>query len=340
MNFRELVLKKEGFCLERAQEGDFHIGVGVGPDLIATLGIMLTSIARNNTKRGVHMYFLATAIEKKDLDRLQKMVEEHKNICLEILYIDAEAVKRIIGEGMPVATFYRLLLPRVLDPSVKKAVFVDVDALCLGSLDEFEKYSFDGKAFMAVHDTLSGNTIKQHRKDIGIPADSKYFNAGCLYIDIDRWNELELTEKAFQTAYEWQQQGRFLWFFDQDALNIVAHDQWKELPYKFNLMIPVLREKLHGKLPEDTVIIHFAACYKPWSLWTPEGDDFSKYCVELDIYNDYRSKSLWADFKGKPMNTMGKRLFSKWMLMQGNVWLAIKWQWKYLKDKLSSKCNC
>lgn len=40
MNFRELVLKKEGFCLERAQEGDFHIGVGVGPDLIATLGIM------------------------------------------------------------------------------------------------------------------------------------------------------------------------------------------------------------------------------------------------------------------------------------------------------------
>lgn len=325
----------------RAPSADsFNIAVGVNEKFVAPLGIMLTSLAINNPARDIDVNIGTSDISVDSVDRLKKFAERYRNISINIYHIDGETLADYVGRNNPTAAYYRVVMAAVLYPAVKKLLYMDVDTLFLGKIEDFEAIEFNDKTFFAVEDTLRGISLKEHKEELGLGKEDKYFNSGVMYIDLKKWHENNISEKVIAMLHERAMGIRTFSFMDQGAMNSVTVGLWGELSDRIHLMIPVLREKYKGNLLKNTVILHYAGAYKPWKY--ANADEFaelSKNCIEIALFDKYKKESLWSDFPGYKKNYTILRLISRWMMMKGEYGLFVKWFIKYLLCKYKGNAN-
>ncbi|MBR1728907.1 MAG: hypothetical protein IJ728_05225 [Selenomonadaceae bacterium] len=293
------------------------IAFGVDANYIPPMGIMLTSILMNNPNENFHVHVFLNSILPEDVDKLKTLVNQYSNLQIDMYYVDVSVFKNFhIEKGYTVATYHRIIIAKVLYTKISKLLYIDADTLCVGKISEFQKLSFDDKMIMAVLDR--GEWLPQHMKEMNISEQQGYYNAGVLYIDLERWNDFGLSEKMMEILNE-----RKLSFQDQDAINILAGDQIKSLPVKFNQFL--LMKHSNEELPNDTIIIHFAGQLKPWQPWCEN--------PQRAIYDEYRNKSLWKDFNYQPRDYQENRLMGKAARHNGDYSAALKWYYRYVRDK-------
>ena len=205
----------------------------------------------------------------------------------------------------------------MLYPSISKLLYIDADTLCVGKILELKNLSFDDKMILAVLDR--GDWLPTHKQEIGIPESQDYFNAGVLYIDLQKWNEFRMSEKMIELLNE-----RKLSFQDQDAINLIAAGQIKAIPVCFNRFF--LMNKKNEDIPPDTLFLHFAGSIKPWQPWC---DDSKR-----SVYYEYLNKTLWKDFVYKPRSYHEKRMMGKAAMKKNQFLSALKWYYLYVREKL------
>ena len=66
----------------------------------------------------------------------------------------------------------------------------------LGNLSALWKTDLDGKVLGAVEDTLSPRLERRDPELDKVPRVARYFNAGVLLIDLERWRKEYVTERA------------------------------------------------------------------------------------------------------------------------------------------------
>jgi lipopolysaccharide biosynthesis glycosyltransferase len=118
-------------------------------------------------------------------------------------------------------------------------------------------------------------------RELRLPASTKYFNAGVMVIDLDRWKALRIRERALHYA----RTHPTMRFADQEALNAVTGGKWAEFPMEWNC--PVEDDLLDEHHPMDPRIIHFLGPQKPWL------DDLSATNCQA-LYLDYLRRTQWA----------------------------------------------
>jgi len=170
--------------------------------------------------------------------------------------------------------YARLLIPRIFPETVSRVLYLDSDVLALEDLSSLFETDLRGAAAGAVPDIrlhsayiAKGVDPKSGRiefmSEIGYPEFSPdlpsvpvYFNSGVLLIDLKRWREEEISEKAF--AYLRAHPGTP--FHDQDALNAALDGRWIELEPRWN------SQDHYAKLrsEERNGILHFVTKAKPW----------------------------------------------------------------------------
>ena len=334
MDINSFITKKEHYgCIFESSERPFVVAFGVNKKFFPPLGILLTSMVLNNPSP-LSIHIGCSEIDASDLERLRSFTEMHENISITLYYVDTEALLNYVGRKNPAAAYYRIIMANVLYPAVDKLLYMDVDTLFIGKCSQFAALDLEGNAFMAVEDTLSGASLKDHKKELGLSEKDRYFNSGVMYIDLKKWHEASLSEKVLDLLHQRAVGLRNFAFMDQGAMNIAGAGLWKPLPVQFNMMIPILRERFYGKLPDDTVIIHYAGAYKPWKGTTgSEKQELLNQCIEISLFHYYRAKSLWRDFEGYDKSYRTVRLISRWMWQKGNSFLALKWYVKYLLAK-------
>lgn len=192
------------------------------------------------------------------------------------------------------STYYRLLLSELLDPSVREILYLDVDTLVLKDIrDLFDNTDLSNHVAAVVLDTIIANAYSDSISNIygsndkkqGFPVHfSKYFNAGMLLINLDKWRQDNIGLKCIDLIKVG------LPFLDQDALNIAIPDpliidgKWNFqttalYAYEYSFVKNRLLSRGAGKdLKEmknnilennilasidDPSIIHFTA-FKPW----------------------------------------------------------------------------
>ena len=334
MDINNFITRKE--CYGRVfKESDqpFVIAFGVNKKFFPPLGILLTSMVLTNPSP-LSIHVGCSEIDEGDLEKLRNFTELYENVSITLYYIDTESLLNYVGRKNPAAAYYRVIMANALYLAVDKLLYMDVDTLFIGKFSQFTTLDLEGKAFMAVEDTLSGDSLRDHKKELGLSEQDRYFNSGVMYIDLKKWHENSLSEKVLDLLHQRAIGKRNFSFMDQGAMNIAGAGLWKPLPAQFNMMAPILRERFHGTLPDDTVILHFAGAYKPWKGTTDsEKQELSDHCVELSLFNYYRDKSLWRDFPGYDKSYRTVRLISRWMWLKGEKLLALKWYVKYLLAK-------
>jgi len=212
-------------------------------------------------------------------------------------------------KGMPVfghvslASYYRLLLGNLLPSKLTKVIYLDVDLLVLGDIGELWDTDLSQKTIAAVaQDRLTAGEMLDESivRHYHMASDRPYFNAGVLVIDLPRWRDIRIHEKALEFVRDY---APLIRFWDQDILNCILRDEWTSFDEKWN-------RKLHHLLPLSHVemdayqsaggIIHFATAIKPWSWdWGQDRAVPVYYFQWLDRtqWKGWRPKKTWINHR-------------------------------------------
>ena len=189
-------------------------------------------------------------------------------------------------------TYFRLIIQEKLT-EIDKVLYLDCDTIVNESLTDLWNTNLGDYALAGVRDRIN-NSVRLYNR-LRYPMCDEYVNAGVLLINLKKWREECLFERAREMALEMPES---LKNHDQDIINILFHDSKKILPFKYNLLEYYLytEEWLHldrKYYPEiieackTPAIIHFCMPQKPWHY----------ECINpyKELYFKYRKMTPWPD---------------------------------------------
>lgn len=230
------------------------------PDGVAVRVFVLSSGLAEETHRLVNQACLGSTLDVRHINVMRSIVSDLKT-----------------SHHVSTTTYFRLLLESAL-PDVHKLIYLDADTIIQAPITELWDVHLDGLMLAAVRHAsrlsscFSGPRGVPSFAKLGLPGDSPVFNAGVMVIDLDKWRGGDVSKRAL--AYLRTYREDVLWW-DQDALNVVLHNQWKELPAEWNVMTnhfsaftnwrdSILAEHDYARAIGSPSLIHFASEDKPW----------------------------------------------------------------------------
>jgi lipopolysaccharide biosynthesis glycosyltransferase len=154
-----------------------------------------------------------------------------------------------------------------LKPNIRRAIYLDSDVILYDDILKLWNENIGDYVIGAVPDIGIGihrkNTYLWDNKNIALSETHKQINSGVLLINCEKWKQQNLTEKIISIGKKFN---KSLLLPDQDALQILFTDNYKELNYRYNFQERVNYTDYSDEYLEnefDNIIIeHF--CYKPW----------------------------------------------------------------------------
>lgn len=286
------------FEKELRKKEEIPIFMSIGKSIIEPTSTAIASILAN-TKSYIKFYILMNtqdAFTPKDKKKLESLKKDFKNF--EINYIDINPEKfdslsnSIVGY-IKIDTYFRFLIPQLVT-NIDKAIYLDYDIIALKDISELYNIDLEGKLIGAIckeKGEYMSPFLKKIISKTGIKNIYSYFNAGVLLLDCKAMRENNITEKLFETTKKWNDK---VVFADQDILNIVFEDKYKELEEKYN------EYPYRIKNTQDVNIIHYVTEEKPWLVDCPNHWIFWEYAKKYSpYYNELMDKRYHYNFVKK-----------------------------------------
>lgn len=245
------------------------------------LGVTLCSIFENKkSSNPIIVYVLDGGIKYDNKEKLAILEKEYK-FSINYIKVDSVFFKDFyISHHITQATYYRIIIPDLL-PNLEKALYLDCDIIVLGDIKELYEKEITNHAFAAVEEKVT-----DRQKELGMPLGSKYFNAGVMLINFNKWKELDITKKTINFI---QNNPGKLKYWDQDSLNAIAYDKWASLDVAYNYMTSLQTEPHIEDYENNIFIIHYSSPLKPWNLLCK--NFYKKY------YFYYLKKTPWRKIR-------------------------------------------
>jgi lipopolysaccharide biosynthesis glycosyltransferase len=238
-----------------------HIAIAFDHHYLQPFYALITSLFVNNEKHSIHLHTIASGISIFEKQNIELFVKE-KHSQITFYTIDEQLVNRfvLVNKWTPVV-YYRLFFPLLVPANVSRLLYVDTDTVIVGDIRVLFSEDLIGFPLGAVYD----NYVKTQPL-IGVDKEGEYFNSGVLLMDLKRWKEQNITQKAVEYLHQYPER---ILFVDQCALNAVLKKNWKALPEKYNLIFSYIPEGLSRYDIQtfllDKVIIHYTL-HRPWSM--------------------------------------------------------------------------
>jgi len=320
MEFKNSILETKTLNSTFPYEKVIHIALAIDEPFVPPAGILITSILKNNPARNFFVHIFLDKISQSSIERLQKFCKLSNKIQIKIYYVNPTLFKNLyFDKNYSVAIFYRIVAADILADELDEMIYMDSDMLCLKSMEELFQNSSKEYLLKAVAD--SGRWLAEHKRNLNLSADFRYFNAGILYLNLKKWRQEKISAQLIELLRNSDYN-----LPDQDTLNMIAYRNnyaIEYLPKKFNHFF-----RLDGTeipITDDVVIEHFAGNLKPWYLWC---DSEVK-----QLYESYQAESFWSDFKYLPKNYQECRFMGNVFRRNGNWLEAFKWYVKYVENK-------
>lgn len=260
----------------------YNIVMAADDGYVQHLGVCMTSLFENNKGRDIALHVLSGDISADNKSLIKGLAGKYGQT---VSFIDV-APDRF--EAFPVrdyysrVTYYRIILAELMDPAVRKLLYLDCDTVVCGSLDELFSTEMNGCTIAAVMD--SPWQLQFSEEHLGIPQSEGYFNAGVMLIDMDRYRE----SSVFQRSIETLGSGRRLEFQDQDIFNLIFRNDWVRLDEKWNVLNGFLKRCYQDGSRRalgimngigNRKIIHYSSSRKPWHVrcGNPLASEYYKY---------------------------------------------------------------
>lgn len=241
-------------------------------------------------------------ISETNRERLERTCERHA-IRYRWRYPDLDCLRGLpVSHHISRAAYLRLLLGDSLS-EMQRVLYLDSDLLIRDDLSRLFQWSLEGHVCGAITDggcpvmdawkglpnvAQCGPYLSVYRpirnyRQLGFSPSQPYFNSGVLLIDLDAWRRERIAEQALQCLHDHR---RFVWCWDQYALNVVLAHQWLPLPLRWNCGAHLLEYPDAESGPfeshecraalEAPGIVHFTTDRKPWLFGVvhPYRDEF------------------------------------------------------------------
>lgn len=237
--------------------------------------VMLYSLIKNlNPKKSAYVYILHDPKDISTLKMYCKYIQDSfNNIKFEWIEVDDSIFKdRKVQSynNLPMWTYYRLLLPELLDQD--KVIYLDWDIL----VDKDISWLWDINLEDNLLAWVKTNVLKRWMENIQV---DNYINAGMMLVNLKSRKEQNIWHKCidFCVKYPMWIMGKVKIMWDQCAINKVCEDKIKYIDPIYNQTPMCFRWDLkydqlwyskvkYTKAIKDPTIIHFAGVDKPWKL--------------------------------------------------------------------------
>lgn len=210
----------------------------------------------------LNIYILESRLSTEHKNKIYALKQKYP-AHIEFVHINTEEFKNLGIIRLTQETYYKYIIPRIKNNT--KALYLDSDILVLDSLRELWNTDISNTYFAAVKDPKNPGHLNV----------ACYFNAGVLLLNSKKLREEGLIEKMFQKTQELTENKK-LWLEDQDVLNILFKDQFKQLDNKFNY-------PGYKKSEKKIVILHYLV-FKPWK----------QQMEHFDLYWFYRNQTPYS----------------------------------------------
>ena len=256
-------------------------------------GVVVTSVGINVTSDDVMMYLLHNGLKRSTVKRLQKIADRY-NVGLTFLEIDLEILKDCpVDEKIHygnIMMYARLLLPSKL-PNLDKVIYLDCDLVVCKDLKSLWETDVNDVAVTMAPDLLYQDKATLSRLGIN----NNYLNSGVIVMNLDYWRKHDVMKRLLAYISD---KGNELIYNDQDSLNVILHDERRQLPVKYNVTPHYFLKnpdnypkEMHEEIRDariNPIIFHFLGKIKPWSLGC--------YLPGKELFMKYQKASGWRHF--------------------------------------------
>ena len=298
---------------------NIHIGYGIDNNYARCCASSIASFCFNNPTKNFNFHIMTNDLSTTNKKQFEQLAQLYSvNIYIYEINIDTLA-KLPTQTHLPIATYFRFILPLILD-NVDKLFYIDADIICLQNADDLFNINLNNNIIGAVPDLPWMN--KKRNKTLNLQ-NHIYFNAGMLIINIDKWNNFNTFAKVLQAIQNEPQKFRYL---DQDALNLILTKHIQYLDTKFNCI------DINNIDKKNIILLHFAAHPKPWNIAFP----ISKVCNEFNknLYQYYENKTPWKNLPLElPKNYKEMKIYAKALKYNKQYIKSLYWTLKYFLNK-------
>lgn len=236
--------------------------------------VLLEALQQYSGQHQLVMHALHTAIPASRRDAVDRHFPD-----IEIKWYGVERDHPALGLAPLIhissATYLRLLTDVVVDGSVDRLLYLDVDIAIAQDVLPLWQIDLAGRSIAATLDQgITNADLVAFKRLHKLAGDALYFNAGVLLLDLTRIREAGEFKQALDLLI--QDRERYA-LADQDALNVIFWRKWTELPAKWNFQRSLLYSDIdvqgdagldRGVTPG---IVHFTSAQKPWTRdeWHP-----------------------------------------------------------------------
>lgn len=250
-----------------------HIAVASDSNYAMLVSVLLTSVFEHNKDIDyITVHLLSNCISPDALALIRKHIPQGRG---EMIVHDVSNIHQRLGVDVPptisISSYARLFLGSLLDEDIPRVIYMDVDALVLGSLWPLWTMDMTDHVVAGVLDDVSPYA----KKTAGLKLTDVYINAGFLLINLDRWRSEKIERQILD--YLVAHHG-VVYHHDQGLINAVCRDK-RVLPVNYNMVTNfyvfpyqsftqtpfyTAEEMEEGKL--HPVFIHFTAgvAGRPW----------------------------------------------------------------------------
>lgn len=134
----------------------------------------------------------------------------------------------------PITAYLRLFAPFAVKQNCNKIIYMDVDMLMYDDISNLNNIDLGENIVGAVQDyqfVVSSPYAIKNYKQLGIPAEAKYFNSGLLVINPQKWIEEDIANKVIKCMID---NKGFYDYPDQYGFNVVLYRRWHEINLRWN----------------------------------------------------------------------------------------------------------
>ncbi len=218
------------------------------------IAALLKSIDVNH-KSGEHIdfYIIDDGISAPTKQKIQSIADPAR-ITLKWFkskeVVPANVVIPVDSSAFPLTVYLRIFSPYIVDQAAEKLLYLDVDTLVQTDVSKLWHTDISGYIAAAVQDVGENVACEwggiPNYKELGLAADTKYFNSGVLLMNLKRWRAENVSTEVISSLYKYKEHVRLP---DQYGLNVVLANKWLVLDPKWNWFA--------FKKDEKPYLIHF-----------------------------------------------------------------------------------
>lgn len=274
-----------------------HIAFCVNDGYAEYIMVSIKGLLENNSSPVV-IYVLSDFISDRNLNRLHDLVSQYPFAKLNVLIVD-DSKLRGLKDTWTIYTWYRVLLPEILDADVHRVLYLDADALVIGNIEQLFCLDMTNKAIAGTVDYQSKSPATYKR--CGYEQEKEYVCAGVMLMNLDYWREHDIANQVVRWGRDNNDRIRFP---DQDSINYICRDAKILLPLKYDIVDGFFHDEYYyqhyprelRECVESPVIIHYAG-QAPWVVELSNHllqDEWEKYnqALRRPVKKVYQSRGF------------------------------------------------